>query len=87
MRAKKHSDMAAILTKVIADLRDLSSEEQQKLLETVATFFGVRAPTQSPSQARGIPTVTPVSHPPGGGFSEARDVSPKEFIIRCWNFA
>jgi hypothetical protein len=74
--------MAAILTKVIADLRDLSSEEQQKLLETVATFFGLRAPTQSPSQARGIPTVTPVSHPPGGGFSEARDVSPKEFIMQ-----
>jgi hypothetical protein len=74
--------MAAILTKVIADLRDLSSEEQQKLLETVATFFGLRAPTQSPSQARGIPTATPVSHPPGGGFSEARDVSPKEFIMQ-----
>ena len=82
MGAKKHSDMAAVLTKVIADLRDLSPEEQQKLLETVATFFGLRAPTQSPSQTKGIPQSTPASHPPGGGFSEARDISPKEFIMQ-----
>jgi hypothetical protein len=80
--ARKHSDIATILTRVIADLRDLSPVEQQKLLETVATFFGLRAPANGTSQAKGIPTVTPVSHLPGGGFSEARDISPKEFVMQ-----
>lgn len=74
--------MATILTKVIADLRDLAPEEQQKLLETVATFFGLRTPSQSPSQTKGIPASTPRSSPPGGGFSEERDISPKEFIMQ-----
>jgi hypothetical protein len=80
--AKKHSDMAGVLAKVIADLRDLSSEEQQKLLETVATFFGLRAPMHGPSQVKGITTAIPASAPAGGGFSEARDISPKEFIMQ-----
>src|SRR5215469_2649697 len=80
--AKKQSDSAAILAKVIADLRDLPSEEQQKLLETVATFFGLRTPTHGPSQTKVSPSATPASHLPGGGFSEARDISPKEFIMQ-----
>lgn len=74
--------MATILAKVIADMRDLSIEEQQKLIETVATFFGLRMPTQGSGQTKGIPPGTPVSHSPGGGFSEARDISPKEFIMQ-----
>ena len=82
MSAKKHSDTAAVLAKVIADLRDLSLDEQQKLLETVATFFGLRAPTQGTGQTKGFPTGDPASHPPGGGFSEARDISPKEFVMQ-----
>jgi hypothetical protein len=80
--AKKQSDIAAILGKVIADLRDLSSEEQQKLLETVATFFGLSVPTRGPGQTKSSPTATLPSHQPGGGFSEARDMSPKEFIMQ-----
>jgi hypothetical protein len=80
--AKKHSDMAAVLSKIIADLSGLPPDEQQKVLETAATFFGLRGSSQSPSQTRGTPTLTPATHPPGGGFSEVRDISPKEFIMQ-----
>jgi hypothetical protein len=79
---KKQSDTAAILAKVIADLRDLSSEEQQNLLDTVATFYRLRTPAQGPSQAKSTATTTPGPLPPGGGFSEQRDMSPKEFILQ-----
>jgi hypothetical protein len=82
VRAKKHPDTAATLTKVIAELRDLSSEEQLKLLETVATFFGLHSPAHSPSQTKGLSTITPSYPPAGGGFSEARDISPKEFVMQ-----
>jgi hypothetical protein len=79
---KKKKDIAGILGAVIATLKDLSSEEQQKLLETVATFFGLRLPTQGTSQLKGAPAVTLGSRLPGGGFSEERDLSPKEFILQ-----
>ena len=82
MRTKKQSDTAAILARVITELRDLSSEQQQNLLDTVATFYRLRTPAQGPSQTKSIATTTPGALPPGGGFSEARDVSPKEFIMQ-----
>lgn len=82
MGGKKHSDMATVLAKVIADLGDLSSEEQQKLLETVATFFGLQVMPQGPAQTKGIKASTSVLPAPGGGFSEYRDLSPKEFIMQ-----
>ncbi len=82
MGTKKQPDTAAILTKVIADLRDLSSEEQLNLLDTVATFYRLRTPGQGPSHAKSTATTTPGSLPPGGGFSEARDMSPKEFVLQ-----
>ena len=82
MRGKKASDTAAILARVIADLRDLSSEEQQTLLQTVATFFGLHSPVRGPSQVKSDTTAAPVSRLPGGGFSEARDITPKEFILQ-----
>lgn len=82
MGAKKQSDAATILTKVIADLRDLPFDEQQTLLETVATFFGLRASSQNPSHSRAIQAISPARHTPGGGFSEARDISAKEFVMQ-----
>lgn len=82
MSGKKASDTAAILAKVIGELRDLSPEEQQTLLHTVATFFGLHSPVQGLSQGKSSATPTPISRPPGGGFSEARDITPKEFILQ-----
>lgn len=74
--------MATVLTRVIADLRDLSSEEQRKLLETVATFFGLHSLPQNANHPKSSTTTIPASRPPGGGFSEARDISAKEFILQ-----
>lgn len=82
MSGKKGSDPAAILAKVIADLRDLSSEEQQTLLQTVATFFGLSSPIPGAGPTKSTAGTALASRPPGGGFSEARDITPKEFILQ-----
>jgi hypothetical protein len=82
MCARKQSDPAAILIKVIKDLRDLSTEEQQNLLETVATFYRLRPPVQGSGQVKPTPAVHLGTPPPGGGFSESRDISPKEFVLQ-----
>jgi hypothetical protein len=82
MREKRKADAAAVLTKVISDLRDLSPEERQNLLETVATFYKLQVPAQSPVQPKGDTSVVTGPRPAGGGFSEARDLSPKEFVMQ-----
>jgi hypothetical protein len=79
---KRQSNVETVLTKVIADLRGLSRDEQQNVFETVATFYKFRTPSQNPSHVRGTPTITPGALPPGGGFSESRDISPKEFVLQ-----
>jgi hypothetical protein len=80
----KKGDAAAALTKVIAELRGLTVDEQQTIINTASTFYGLHSPAPSTGQARTPPTsaATPVSHPAGGGFSEERDISPKEFIMQ-----
>jgi hypothetical protein len=80
--AKRNSDTAAILGKVIANLRGLSAEEQQNLIQTVATFFGLMAPPNGSQRPKGIATAATSTAPAGGGFSELRDMSPKEFILQ-----
>ena len=78
----KKKDAAAVLTEVIAELADLTSAEQQNIVNTVSTFYGLHSPAPSTGHAKTAPTSTPVSHPAGGGFSEERDISPKEFIMQ-----
>jgi hypothetical protein len=78
----KKSDTAAILARLIADLRDLSPEEQQNLIDTVATFYKLRAPAQGVTQTKSTATTPSGAAPPGGGFSESRDMSPKEFVLQ-----
>jgi hypothetical protein len=73
-------DEAAVLTKVIDDLRGLTSEEQRNIINTISTFYGLHSSAPSASHTR--PGPTPVSLPAGGGFSEKRDISPKEFIMQ-----
>lgn len=80
--SKKGSDAATVLSKVIAELRGLSPEEKRTLLETVATFFGLNSPTHRTGQIKTVESASSASNLPGGGFSEARDISPKEFIVQ-----
>ena len=76
------SDPAAVLARVIEDLRSLSQEEQQNLLDTVATFYKLRSPSPCQSQPKSAAAISSGIAPPGGGFSEARDLSPKEFVLQ-----
>ena len=80
--SNRKKDAAAALTAVIGELRDLTSEEQQIIINTASTFYGLHSPAPSTAHAKTAPTTTPVSHPAGGGFSEERDISPKEFIMQ-----
>jgi hypothetical protein len=75
-------DAAAVLTKVIEDVGGLTSEEQQNILNTVATFYKLHSPVPSVGQAKTSSTNAAVSHTAGGGFSEVRDISPKEFVMQ-----
>jgi len=80
---KKYSDAAEILARVIAELRDLPPKEQQKLLDTVATFYGLHnAALLIQRQTKATAPTSPVLRPPGGGFSEPRDISAKEFLLQ-----
>jgi hypothetical protein len=79
--AKRSSDQAEILAEVIAALKNLPPDDQQKLLETVKTFYGLGGSAHSEVLPRSLPTMAG-SRPPGGGYSEARDTSPKEFLLQ-----
>jgi hypothetical protein len=74
-------DSADALSRVIAELRSLASEEQQKILETAATFFGLQSTRRSAASVPQPTGANPALRPAGGGFSEPRDLSPKEFLL------
>jgi hypothetical protein len=78
----KKNDAASVLTKVIDDLSDLTPEEQQNILTTVSTFYRLHSPFPSSGGPKAAATSTPAPRPAGGGFSEDRDLSPKEFIMQ-----
>jgi hypothetical protein len=80
----KKKDGAAIVKAVMDELAGLTSEEQQNIINTVSTFYGLHSPPPSTGHAKtaATGTTTPVSHSVGGGFSEDRDISPKEFIMQ-----
>jgi hypothetical protein len=78
----KKDSGAAVLSTIIAALEGLPSEEQQKLVDTVRTYFGLRADSHVPVSARALTASIPTPHSPGGGFSEKREMSPKEFLFQ-----
>src|SRR6266853_432791 len=82
VKSKNQPDVAEVLAKIIAELRGLSPKEQRKLLDTVATFFGLEfVASDSSGAAKSLPTaISP--RPAGGGFSEARNISAKEFLMQ-----
>lgn len=63
--------LAAILPEVIASFNKVNLEGRKRLLDTVATFFGI----ESGSAATSAPL-----HASGVSFSEDRSISPKEFL-------
>ena len=62
---------AAVLPEVIASFKKVNAEGRRRLLNTVATFFGIESTsTPSSSSLRGA----------APSFSEDRSISPKEFL-------
>jgi hypothetical protein len=78
----KKNDEAAVLKKVIDDLQPLTTEEQQNIVNTISTFYKLHLPAAGAMHGKPVSVGIPASHPAGGGFSESRDISPKEFIMQ-----
>ncbi len=82
MSAKKNIDVAETLSRVIAALADLTPEEQQNLLDTVATWYKLQAPKTGNRPTKLVSGSASVLSTPGGGFSQDREISPKEFLFQ-----
>jgi hypothetical protein len=81
VRTKKR-DEKAVLKQVIDDLEGLTPEEQQNIVNTISTFYRLHPGASTAGQAKAAPAILGLAHPAGGGFSEARDISPKEFVMQ-----
>jgi hypothetical protein len=66
-----------VLTVILNNLRQVSPEARERILQTAATYFGLnlRASSAPLSAARTLSG-------PGTSFSEDRAISPKEFILQ-----
>jgi hypothetical protein len=67
---KELETLAAVLPEVIASFKKVGADGRKRLLQTVATFFGIEGHSGQGS----------VSRVTEGAFSEDRSVSPKEFL-------
>ncbi|HEX5481861.1 MAG TPA: hypothetical protein VFZ08_04470 [Terriglobia bacterium] len=83
MSEQNYSDAAGVLNEVITAFQKVNPDDRERLLQTVATFFGVGAHSPSgpvayhPQVAQGVPG--PVDDV---AFSEDRSMSPKEFLAQ-----
>lgn len=68
------ADEAAILQKIISALNDLDEDGRERMLRTVATFYGVDRLNSAPEQSGASkPNATT-------GFSDHSDISAKDFM-------
>jgi hypothetical protein len=63
--------LAAVLPEVIASFKKVHLGSRRRLLDTVATFFGIQSASGAPSTS---------ARAAGPSFSEDRSISPKEFL-------
>jgi hypothetical protein len=76
----QRDDEVRVLTQILDALQRLDPQSRQRILETVATFFGLAV--GSPTQRRSINQPTGVAPLPGSGsFSEDRALPPKQFLL------
>src|SRR5436309_3028968 len=69
------------LTKVLPTFERLSPEGRERLLHTIATFFGIEMKRTVPPGLAGHSTSTLVSGS-DGSFSQDRSLSAKEFMVQ-----
>jgi hypothetical protein len=75
-----HSTELEIVTSILAQLSRTEPETRERILNTVATFYGVGIKaTQSPSRTQ--PNAPAPSGSSAVSFSEDRSISPKQFMF------
>lgn len=75
---ENQNEIAAV-TKIISELSTLDTEARERILQTVATFYGIgMRPIQSPRYEHSHAPEAPDRS--GGSFSEERSISPKQFM-------
>lgn len=81
MEQENNNDLN-VLTSIISLIKTLSKDDQQRILQAVATFLNIslQGPLTTPTSS-GLPSPTDVSISLGASpFSEDRSISPKDFI-------
>ncbi len=82
MEEESYDDLG-VLTSIISSLKKLSKEDQQRTLQTVATFLGISPQGPGPMMDSGSATAFSTIVSPSSGnssFSEDRSISPKDFL-------
>ena len=82
MTKKNTNDEAGVLQLLIGSLSELNEEARVRILNSVATFFGISSPTRS-TEASPIsgPSRTVPHAQPDQQFSDHPVLSPKEFLL------
>ena len=74
-------DEVRVLTQLLDALQRLDPQSRQRILETVATFFGLTVGPSAQRRPTNQPTVGVSSIPGPGAFSEDRALPPKQFLL------
>jgi hypothetical protein len=70
-----------VLSQIVSALKPLSQQDRKRVIDTVATFFGIDS-SEAPARATGaVESVPPSVGSPVVRFSEDLSLSPKEFIV------
>jgi hypothetical protein len=73
--------LTSALPAALSLFNGLSQESRQKLLQSLATVFGLQMPPAQPGQPRN-PFYEPQGQNRPGHFSEDRSISPKDFMLQ-----
>ena len=69
-----------VVTSILSQLSEFDAETRERIIQTVATFYGIslRGTGSSSRQQSGL---VPLSSLAGTAFSEDRSISPKQFMF------
>ena len=71
-----------VLNTLISALKKLDREDQERIIQTVATFFNIEGWGERPGKAQSVQTSTHVqTKTPPVGYSEDLTPTPKEFLL------
>jgi hypothetical protein len=70
------------LLEILPTFQRLSPNERARLLQTIATFFGIEGRTNVQATESARREITGSVSESNGSFSQDRSISPKEFIVQ-----